>query len=68
MLNQMNQTAKINARFILSIFPCSYGDMSHRLALVAICLAGFEELLPPDADLFAFRSFFQHAQTTEVTP
>jgi hypothetical protein len=35
--------------------------MSHQLALVAIWLVVLEKLLPPDADLFAFRSFFQHA-------
>ena len=35
--------------------------MSHQLALVVISIASFEKLLPPDADLFAFRSFFQHA-------
>ncbi len=35
--------------------------MSPQLALIAIWLGVFEELLTPDADLFAFCSFFQHA-------
>ncbi len=63
--------AKINTRFnsprfILCIFPYPWDHRSHQLALVAIWLVVFEKLLTPDADLFAFRSFFQHTQTAEV--